>query len=163
MLQKQRTCTYGLPKQTIGINKKSNKKNELYNAWGSWLNTFSWQYYTTLTTNYPLTIYSAEKAIKRFVNATEKEFGRTQIFWVAEKFDLTHSYHIHALIKFTNIPLQNTMHNMIRKYWYVVNKVNKNKGIHRTLVENYEKEKGGNFYFPKHLNKHNTNFGFSLD
>ncbi len=163
MLQKQHTCTLGLPKTNLRYQPINNKKNELYNAWGNWLNTFTWQYFTTLTTNYPLTMYSAEKAVNRFLNVAEKEFGRTQIFWVAEPFDLSHSYHLHAIINFNIIPLQDTMHNEIRKFWYKVNFVKKNRGIHRTLVQNYEKEKGGNFYIAKHFNKHNTNFGFSID
>lgn len=95
--------------------------------YGTWLQSFDWSHWATLTTSYELTLKSA----RRIATGLYKELSRagdTKIFWAAEPFDLKEGYHLHALIK---IPDVLTYKNIIQTYQHVSG----NKTMYQTPSE----------------------------
>jgi len=74
-------------------------KNNLKKEYVSWLNSFKWTHFVTLTTPYELTLKSSRRLAERF-HAKLKEHGYDPLFfWVAEKYEVKDGYHIHGLLK----------------------------------------------------------------
>lgn len=102
-------------------------------TFGTWLKTFDWSHWATLTTNYELTLKSA----RRIAVGLHKEFSRagdSKIFFAAEPYDLKEGYHLHCLIKIPDI--LNTR-NIVETYQHVSG----NRQLKRTPKANKELEK----------------------
>lgn len=139
---------------TFGVFKpheKSKYQNNV-NNYGEWLNSFEWDYYCTLTTDYPMSLPAARRAMNRFHNFLQENYNQASVFWVAEPFDSRVSYHTHALVKIANS--QKNGFKAIRKAWEVTSKSQRNY----TLIQSYVKSKGANFYVAKYLSRNSTDY-----
>lgn len=74
--------------------KETNKQDYI-----DWLDTFDWSFWSTLTTDYELTMKSARRAAERYHEFIKKlANGYCKMFFVLEPFDIKDGMHIHALI-----------------------------------------------------------------
>lgn len=72
---------------------------EAAQAYVSWLDRFSWDFFATFTTGHTLTLRSARRAMEGFYNEIEPYFPDARMFWVAEPHEVKDGYHTHALLK----------------------------------------------------------------
>ncbi|MFP5040479.1 hypothetical protein [Parasediminibacterium sp. JCM 36343] len=130
-------------------------KESLINAWGVYLETFSWQYYCTFTALKPMSLTLARSAMTSFYEALNKQFAPVTIFWVAEPFDTTYGYHTHALIDLS-LPVSKKTESTIKKNWSNTIGGKSTKFYNRTLIMPYVKQWGANFYLSKYLHRHSS-------
>jgi hypothetical protein len=147
------TLLLPLPKQSI------TPKDTLINAWGTYLNTFSWQYYGTFTASKPMSLTLARSAMTNLHDALNKQYTPVQMFWVAEPFDTKYGYHTHALLSL-NLPINKKTEKTIINNWAAVVGGKSTKFYNRTLIMPYVKNWGAHFYLSKYLHKHSCDHDF---
>jgi hypothetical protein len=143
------TCTSGLRSLEVNI------------EYADWLNTMEWGYYCTLTTRYSLSMKAARRAAERLNSYLQKHIGGIRLFWVSEPFDTKYSYHIHALLHFSNPALKNAIA-LIKKAWQVVTKGKGGKEYNNTVIQPYDKELGANYYISKYMTRFNADYDILL-
>lgn len=116
------------------------------NEYGRWISQTNWTYFTTLTTQRPMSLASSRKALERFNNRLGK-YGDITILWVAEKFKLIDSYHSHCLIQCP----KTLSAGEIKRQWAFTCGEGKLGGF--TQIVKYNKAKKGCHYVVKDFNK----------
>jgi hypothetical protein len=129
--------------------------------YGVFINSFPWDYFCTFTTRYPLSMNAARKAMARLHSSLKSNYGCCQLFWTAEPFDSNYGYHIHALIKFSELQSRN-MEPLIKKSWQVVSKGRGQKEYNNTTIKPYDSTMGGNYYVAKYLSRDNADYDILL-
>ena len=147
------TCTSGL----FQTQQQIDKKHALIKGYGSWLNSYEWDYYCTFTTRYQLTLPSARRTMVKLHGLLTHNLGAAPIFfWVAEPFDTKYGCHLHALLALNNkTPTSKTD---IKNAWQVVSKGKGLKEYNNTTIKEYDRFKGGHFYLTKYLQRNDVDY-----
>ena len=102
--------------------------------YGKFLDSTSWTFFCTLSTQYPLSLKSSRSSIQRFHYFLKHNLNlENSIFWIAEPFESGYGYHVHALVKlFTSEP---DIHKLkLIKAWQIVTKGARNKSYNWTNI-----------------------------
>lgn len=132
----------------------------IQNAYAEWLGTFEWDYWTTLTTRYKLTMPSARRAVEG-LHKELKKAGECSIFFAVEPFDLKEGYHIHALLK---VPKGYKYQHIVQVWQHVSGNKRKPKETdsestwNRVKLETYDKKRGAKGYVGKYINKDRSDY-----
>ena len=117
-------------------------------AWGDFLNSFSWDYFSTITYRYDIKRKRNIKLMTDLERYLSKYVKDLQIFWVME---YTHSgrTHNHMLLKGIGAPP------MINDYLL------RRKLIDARFVKHlpFDRAKGANYYVSKYINCSNIEYG----
>ncbi len=134
-------------------------KNEM----AEFLNKFNWDYFCTFSTSYTLTSKSARRAVERFYDYFNQNYGGCNIMWATEPFDLKEGCHLHALIK-TDPSMLHSIKNSkeaLTKAWRKVtggsDNINKRNQIH---FRKYNPKLGANKYLIKYSDRSNADYDF---
>src|SRR6478752_9601571 len=95
----------GKPDPLVGLS-RARKEDPVLQSWGSYLDAKDWQLWTTLTTGRELTLPGARRSINKLAGYLKQHHYPAEIFWAAEPFDLKEGFHLHSLIRFTELSLQ---------------------------------------------------------
>lgn len=117
-------------------------KQDVKTVWGDWLNSWSWSYWTTFTTQYDLSLPSARRMSEK-IGKYALDGDDTYMFWAAEEFDVKDGQHIHALLK-TNLT------------WDQVRRFGLKRG--RCYIETYDPKLGAGHYVSKYISKRMTDY-----
>lgn len=146
------TCTSGLSRS-----QPDNRRKSLVQAYGNWLNTLTWDYYCTFTTRYQMTVKSARRTMIKLHNHLNERYNcSAKVFWVAEPFDTKYGCHLHALIEVENKTSVTKID--LKNAWQVVSKGKGKKEYNNTTIKEYDKNKGGHFYFSKYLHRQGIDY-----
>jgi hypothetical protein len=106
--------------------------------------SYHWDYWTTFTTNRPLSMQGARRLANVIANdfCKPSPFKSTGLLWVAEPFDTKVGYHIHALIS-SNLTIKGLLER----------KKDKPDRYGRIHIEPYERNKGAQSYCAKYIGK----------
>ena len=126
-------------------------------AYADFFNSKEWQTFGTFTTRYPLSMKSARRAMERLHENLTTNYGKTELLWVAEPFDTKYGYHTHALVKLNNCPDKN-INPLLRNSWQIVSGGKGGKANHFTVLKEYDRELGGNYYISKYMLKTNVDW-----
>lgn len=132
--------------------------------YGDFFNQYDWDYYTTLTTAFPLSSKSSRRSMERFIDILNTKYeGSHHVFYTSEPFDLLHGYHLHCLIQIDKKTLTSAYlaKKAITNSWNLANGYNTSKGIpHRVHLQKYNRKLGGAWYISKYLNRPNADYDF---
>lgn len=136
---------------------KLEHKNQIV-AFANFINTFEWQFFCTFTTPYSLSLASSRRSMDKLKNYLDNQFTGSKVFWFAEEFDVKEGYHIHALIQLEKCDQNSLDKNItaLKKAWKILSRGDR-KSILNTHIVQYDKDKGGNFYVSKYINRPNIN------
>lgn len=144
---KSYTCTSGVIKSQI---------KPVSTEYANWLNTLEWGFYCTFTTDYQLSLKSSRRVMDRLFSFIKNYNDEVRLFWVAEPFAGSLSYHIHALVHISNTINNSNNFNILKEAWHTVSK-SRNKRNY-AVIKNYNKKLGANFYVSKYISKKNTDY-----
>lgn len=133
-----------------------NRTYQLRKEYGTWLNSYNWDYFITLTSYSWITLKQATNYINTFGNKLNQRNERMSMVWFAEPH-LSGSYHIHALIHFST---KQDYTIVLKQKWNEV--VKRRSEVH---IEKYSKDKGACYYIVKNvIHSHlNSNWSFYND
>lgn len=115
-----------------------------------WLDSINWSLWTTMSTDYTMTLRSARRLISRMFQRVAKKYKNVKVFWAAEEFDLKDGYHLHALWFINDLEwLDSKSYKEFVNDWRVVSKCDKAV----IYSEPYEKGKGAHSYITKYINR----------
>lgn len=120
-----------------------------------WLDGKKWDTWTTLTTQYELTLPGARRAMIRFQDLTDK-IAPSAVFWVAEKFDCKDGFHLHSLWNFDKAISNKINYELFKQSWKTA--VNNEKAF--CYSEHYQKHFGAHSYLAKYITKGITDYDF---
>ena len=120
-------------------------------AYGEWLSSYEdWTYWATLTTRYELTLKSSRRIAVKFFKELDRA-GNTRMFFASEPFDLKEGFHLHALIKVSDIL---SFKNIIDTYQVCSgNKHVEKEKWNRVQLEKYNPKLGAGYYVGKYISK----------
>jgi hypothetical protein len=138
------------------------EKMSLNGHYGKWLGSMEWDFYCTLTTDRPMSLAYARRIMERFQTGLIKRAGSSQIFWVAEPFDLKEGYHTHALIHLPEAKEVSVKKKagIINNLWQRITGARYLKSYNRTEIQPFIKDKGAEFYVGKYLQRTNADYDF---
>lgn len=119
--------------------------------YGDWLSSYQdWTYWATLTTRYELTLKSSRRIAVKFYKELERA-GNSRMFFAAEPFDVKEGFHLHALIKVSDML---NFKNIIDAYQVTSgNKHLKKEKWNRIQLEKYDPKLGAGHYIGKYISK----------
>lgn len=120
-----------------------------------WLDGKKWDTWTTLTTQYELTLPGARRAVVRFQELTDK-IAPSTVFWVSEKFDCKDGFHLHSLWNFDGAISNKTNYELFKEAWKTA--VNNEKAF--CYSERYERGHGAHTYLSKYITKGITDYDY---
>jgi len=147
------------PGQLAGLSYGQTKSDPLKQAWGSWLDGREWQLWTTLTTGRELTLPGSRRAINKLAGYLKQHHYPAEIFWAAEPFDLKEGYHLHSLVRFTDLTV---MDDNKQAYGNLINgwrQITGDKSA-RIYSERYQPDKGANYYLAKYMQKNRSDYDY---
>jgi hypothetical protein len=134
---------------------KLQRKNQ--SAYGDWLKGYDWTYWATLTTKYSLTLPSARRIADGFYKHIAKA-GFSTMFWAAEPFDTREGYHLHALIRVSDLLPYSFI---VNTYQTVTgNKDLSRKNWNRIQLMRYNPKLGAGHYCAKYITKELADYDF---
>lgn len=134
-------------------------------------------WFTTLTTQYTLTLSSARRSIDRFVSLIRCDMYQVRLIWFAERYDAKDGYHLHAIVCST------APRKKLNDYWSTAAKPNKNHEIaishanqkaivhdikesklhkSRSAFVKYSNRGGGASYMSKYVSKGGTGIDYDI-
>ena len=145
---------------------KLNKKvQSTKTAYSSWLNSYKWTHFVTLTTPYTLTLKSGRRLVERFFYKLKEHEFEPSIFWVAERYEVKDGYHLHALLRINKKNLKKHELTFICELYQIcagTSKVGLVDGNIKYLnwsrleFQKYIKGGGGGAYVTKYVTKENN-------
>lgn len=111
---------------------------DIVKTWKEFLDGHEWDYFSTFTTRYPITLKSARRLMEK-VGKHSCLTKDSMMFWVAEHFEVRDGYHTHALMK-TPLDASSIWQ------WYF-------KRYGRASILTYRKNIGGTGYVAKYVTK----------
>jgi hypothetical protein len=120
------------------------RNKEFLRAFIAMADNYHWDYWTTFTTNRPLSIQGARRLAQTIAIdfCQPSPFKTTGLLWVAEPFDTKIGYHIHALLT-SNLTIKGLLER----------KKDKPDRYGRIHIEPYERNKGAQSYCAKYIGK----------
>ncbi len=115
---------------------------EYNRAYGDFLQSQSWDYFSTLTYKYDVNENANRKNMDRMVSYINKKVGDYSMFWVAEWHSTRTSIHNHLLFR-------GDLKRIINAYW-TRNRLGDSKGLKHL---EYDSTKGASYYISKHIDK----------
>jgi hypothetical protein len=129
---------------------------KVQNAFGEWLQSYTWTHWATFTTPYTLTLPSARRLMQRFgemrvspAPGSKKVVKR--LFWAAEPFDCKEGYHTHALVEID----EGMPYKAVLNAYQIASgnkKISKTKWS-RVQMSAYNPQKAAAFYLSKYISK----------
>lgn len=116
-------------------------------AWGEWLNTFLWDYFSTITYRVDIKPVRNMKIIEGLVEFLRKRKNHFLLFWVME-FTHAGNTHNHFLVQGEGLD------ELINEYFLSKGLVDKRFVSH----EGYNKSKGASFYVVKYITSKKTEY-----
>jgi len=130
---------------------------KLHQDYGNWLNGYNWQYFGTFTTGYEMTIRTARRSMEGLFRELLKA-GKTNMFWVAESFELKDGYHTHALLSVPEV----LQYKNIIDIWQKVSGGSSRGVWNRIDLQKYNKARGAGYYVSKYVTKRLTDYDFLI-
>lgn len=127
-------------------------RDPIVQAWGEYLDKRDWQLWTTLTTHRELTLPGARRSINKLSQFLQQNNYPAEIFWAAEPFDLKEGYHLHSLVRFTDLERRQdnkAQYNALVKGWRQIT----GDKTARIYSERYREDKGAHLYVGKYISK----------
>jgi len=138
------------------------KEPDIVKCWANFLNQRDWQLWTTLTTGHELTLAGARRSINKLADTLKRHNYPSEIFWVAEPFDIKEGFHIHSLISFVNLNRDDdnsaAYQTLISQWRQITHDENA-----RVFSERYKDEAhggGANHYVGKYMMKYKCDYDF---
>lgn len=154
------------PKNQALVSMVNNTRHLAKDALAAQLGSTDWQYWTTFTTAYPLTVKSARRRMEKVFNLLNPG-GDSQMFWAAEPFDTREGYHTHALLKVPSL----TTTKQIYDCWqyacggaYTPDKLTDSPQYlnHRVSVEKFNPKMGAGGYVGKYIQKKGADYDWFI-
>ena len=115
--------------------------NPLRSAWVKLLNRYNWDWFATLTFNYPPRTYTAQSRVSRWLNTLQRQEKRKIGYYKGMEFTRLGIPHFHLLM--------GNLHGVRRdKYWEIWFRENG-----RARILPYDPRKGAAFYISKYVVK----------
>lgn len=151
----------------VNPNYSKKQQPDISAAYADFLSRFDWTFFCTFTTPYTLTLKSARRMMEKY-HKDVKMAGGTQLFWVAEPFDVKEGYHTHALMK---VPEAWQFKNLV-DLWQVAagtkgkvktDENGKQSKVHaRIELKRYNPRLGARHYVGKYLMKTGADYDFLI-
>lgn len=132
-------------------------KDPVQTGWATWLDQREWQLFSTLTTARELTLPGARRSINKLAQYLKENQYPAEIFWTAEPFDVKEGYHLHSLLRFTDLSVtdNNKMaYNTLISGW---RQITADKSA-RIYSQRYEPKKGAHSYIGKYITKDRSDY-----
>lgn len=123
----------------------------LINDWGGWLQAQIWDYFSTYTFRYDISMKRSEQHMLRVESLMEQEQIAHTLFWVAESPHNSQQSHLHMLIQGEEAK------SYIFQYYQGKGLINPRN----VSNEDYDPTLGASFYVSKSLNDLNAAYGMS--
>lgn len=137
---------------------KGNNSRELSKeGMANFLDNHPWHLWTTLSTEYGLTMKSARRSMERMSDRVAKDIGQHSVFWAAEPFDVKEGYHIHSLWQFDAVNWKSDNKSMYKQFvgaWRTISAIDRAN----VYSERYDKGKGAHHYCAKYISKNLSDY-----
>lgn len=129
----------------------TNNARELVQAWGGWLQAQMWDYFSTYTFRYEVSLKRSEHHMLKVEEQLKSEQIAHTLYWVAESPHTTLQSHLHFLIA------GQEAQKFIYNYYQTKGMID-----HRSVMnEAYDPTLGATFYVSKSLNDAHATYGMS--
>ena len=141
------------------MNKGNNSRELTKEGMANFLDGQPWNLWTTLSTEYGLSMKSARRSMERMTDKVAKDIGQHRVFWAAEPFDVKEGYHIHSLWSFDSINWSSDNKAMYKQFvssWRTISNIDRAN----VFSERYDKGKGAHHYCAKYISKNLSDYDF---
>jgi hypothetical protein len=127
-----------------------------------WLSQTKWDYFVTLTSHEPMKIARARRLTERLLDDFSKKYPMVSFFWVAEPFDITYGYHLHAIMSLPNLSPQQLIlvKSVIHKTWNRLTNYHGSRNYNRVDIRPYDPTRKGVEYITKRITFNNADYDF---